>query len=44
MEMRTRMVKYAAWFCALAVLWEGVEECVVDVSVLGVGTSLDRKV
>ena len=44
MEMTARMEKYAGWCFALAVLLSGVEEWVDGVSVLGVGTSLARKV
>jgi hypothetical protein len=43
-EMTARMEKYAGWCFAVAVLWSGMGEWVVDVSVLGVGTSLARKV
>ena len=43
-EMTARTEKYAGWCFAVAVLWSGMEDWVVDVSVLGVGTSLARKV
>ncbi len=39
-EMTARTEKYAGWCFAVAVLWSGMGEWVVDVSVLGVGTSL----
>ena len=44
MEMMEMTEKYAGWCFAVAVLWSGMGEGVVDVSVLGVGTSLARKV